>query len=176
MNFRWEKFWFTFIVNLCRFFCNFRKKGRRPKWTIYKHVSDKSKKWLSVDNSGILSVVVICLAPAHTSLCRGLKYPLKAKYTIVVDSNRAGFLIFETFFGNTALYHKNWAAFAFDSTYWYQTFTERVRSQALWFYRVFSYIFDNNLCLKYCILTDCVPNQYRNVKMSDVTLSYEMPL
>ena len=69
-------FWFTFIVNLCRkFLCDFLKKGPNPKWTIYKHVSDKSKKCLSVGNSGILSVVVVMsvvcvLASAYTSLCR----------------------------------------------------------------------------------------------------------
>ena len=71
-----EVFWFIFIINLCRqFFCDFRMKGHRSKWTIYKHVSDNSRKCLSVGNSGILSiVVVVCvLAPAYTSLCRGLK-------------------------------------------------------------------------------------------------------
>ena len=62
-----DSLWFIFIINLCRlFFCNFRKKGPRPKWTIYKHVSDNSKKCLSVGNSGILFVVVchLCLV-AH---------------------------------------------------------------------------------------------------------------
>ena len=38
-------------------FLQLPKKGLRPKWTIYKHVSDKSKKCLSVGNFGILSVV-----------------------------------------------------------------------------------------------------------------------
>ena len=61
-----NQFWFIFIINLCRhFFCDIRKKGSRPKWTIYKHVSDNSKKCLSVDNSGILTVVVIVVC----SLC-----------------------------------------------------------------------------------------------------------
>ena len=43
-----------------------------PKLTIYKHVSDKSKKCLTVVNSGILSVICrrlkvssLLLAPAH---------------------------------------------------------------------------------------------------------------
>ena len=36
----------------------FKKKEPRPKWIIYKYVSDYSKKCLSVDNSGIQSVVV----------------------------------------------------------------------------------------------------------------------
>ena len=41
-------FWITFQVTLCsHYFYNFRKKGPRPKWTTYKHVSDKSKKCLS---------------------------------------------------------------------------------------------------------------------------------
>ena len=59
----------------------------RPKWTTYKHVSDNSKKCLSV---------VCVLAPAYISLCRGLKYLLKVKYIILVDPLRARFLIYET--------------------------------------------------------------------------------
>ena len=44
-----------FSVTLCsHYFCNFHKKGPRPKWTIYKHVLDDSKKCLSV------VVVVVC--------------------------------------------------------------------------------------------------------------------
>ena len=35
----------------------FPKKGPRLKWIIYKHVSEKFKKCLSVGNSGILTVV-----------------------------------------------------------------------------------------------------------------------
>ena len=108
------------------FFCDFRKKGPRPKWTIYKHVSDNSKKCLSVGNSEILSVVcrpssavvvvVVCvLAPAYTSLCRELKYSPKVGYIIVVDPLWTGFLIFETvFLDRTAtlpyvwkIHHKN---------------------------------------------------------------------
>ena len=85
-----------FSVALCSYyFCNFRKKGPRPKWTIYKHVSDNSKKCLSVGNFGILSVVVVgvlCSAStAYTGLCRGLKYLLKVRYIILVDPNGAGF-------------------------------------------------------------------------------------
>ena len=37
----------------------FKKRGPRAKWTIYGHVSDKSKKCLSVGSSVILSVVVV---------------------------------------------------------------------------------------------------------------------
>ena len=40
-------------------FLQLSEKGPRPKWTIHKHVSDNFKKWLSVGNSGILSVVVV---------------------------------------------------------------------------------------------------------------------
>ena len=40
---------------------------------IYKHISDKSKKCLSV-------VVVCVLAPAYTSLFRVLKYSPKVRY------------------------------------------------------------------------------------------------
>ena len=77
---------------------------------LYKHVSYKSKKCLSVGNArissvgnfGILSVVVVVvvcvLAPAYTSLCRGLKYSPKVRYIILVDPNGVGFLIFETVF------------------------------------------------------------------------------
>ena len=38
------------------------------------------------------------LAPAYTSLCRGLEYLLKVRYIIVVDLNGARFLIFEAVF------------------------------------------------------------------------------
>ena len=35
-------------------YVNARKKGPRPKWTIYKHEPDKNKKCLSVNNlSGV---------------------------------------------------------------------------------------------------------------------------
>ena len=70
---------------------------------IYKHISNKSKKCLSFDNSGILSVVCLCPS-AYTSLCRGLKYLLKARY-IVLD-----FLFLTLYFlrvGNTTLFLKN---------------------------------------------------------------------
>ena len=41
---------------------DYKLKGPRPKWTVYKHISDKFKKCLSVGNSGILLVVwsVVC--------------------------------------------------------------------------------------------------------------------
>ena len=39
-------------------FSGFRKKVLDPKWTIYKHVSDKSKKNMSVVNFGIRNCVV----------------------------------------------------------------------------------------------------------------------
>ena len=68
------------------------EKGPRSNCTIYEHVSDNSKKFLSIGNSGILSVVVCFLAPAYISL----KYLRKVIYVIVVDQNGAGFLSFET--------------------------------------------------------------------------------
>ena len=57
-----RSFWFTFIVTryVHNFFCDFRKIYPKPKWTIYKHISDKSKKCLSIDNSGNLVVVCLC--------------------------------------------------------------------------------------------------------------------
>ena len=82
---------YTFPIILCsHYFRDIQKKGRRPKWTIYKHVSDKNKTCLSADNFGILSVVVIySLSTAYTSLCKGLKYLLKVKYFILVYLNIA---------------------------------------------------------------------------------------
>ena len=80
----------NFQVTICfNYFCNFRKKGPRSKWTIFKDVSDNSKKCLCVGNFRILSVVV-------DSLCRGLKYLLKIKYIILNYPNVAWFFIFET--------------------------------------------------------------------------------
>ena len=50
-----------------------------PKWTLYKHGSNKYKKFMSVGNFGILSVV--CIASiAYLRLCRGLKFLLKIQY------------------------------------------------------------------------------------------------
>ena len=94
-------FYVTFQVTLCsHYFCNFRKKGPRPKLTIYKHVSDNSKKCKSVGNFGILSVICrlsVCRAStAYNSLCRGLKYLLKVSYIILNYPNVTRFLIFET--------------------------------------------------------------------------------
>ena len=37
-------------------FCDFQKKGPRPKWTIYKNESAKIRNVVSVGNFGILSV------------------------------------------------------------------------------------------------------------------------
>ena len=70
-----EELWFIFIINLCtyevNFLCDFRRKCPRPKQIIYNHVSDNSKKWLSVGNSVILCVT--CgQPPAYPSLCRNI--------------------------------------------------------------------------------------------------------
>ena len=44
-----SEYWPTFQVNLySHYFWDFQKKGPKPKFTIYKHVSDKSEKCLSV--------------------------------------------------------------------------------------------------------------------------------
>ena len=57
--------WLTFIVKLDRHcFAISKEKGPRPRWTTNKHVLDKLRKFLSVGNSGFLSVVVVvCLYP-----------------------------------------------------------------------------------------------------------------
>ena len=62
------------------YFCNFlqQKKGFRPKWTIYKHVSYSSKKYMSICNSVCCLCSVVCSASAaYTSLYIGLQYLLK---------------------------------------------------------------------------------------------------
>ena len=99
------QFWFASIVNLCKHF--FAISEKRP----------KSKKCLSLDYSGILSVYRRCLCPRsclHQLICRGLEYLLKLRYNIVVDTNGVEFLILDHFPGqddNTALclkkYHTN---------------------------------------------------------------------
>ena len=74
----------------------------RPKWTIYKHVSDNPKNCLTVGNFGVLSFVcgllsVFCSASAaYISLWRDLKYWLKVRYIILVYSKMTLFLVFET--------------------------------------------------------------------------------
>ena len=75
-----DLFCFTFQVNLfSHYFSSFRKKGLRPKYTIYKHESDKNTKCLSVSNFRILSfviIIVVCDAPT-TAYVKTLKYLLK---------------------------------------------------------------------------------------------------
>ena len=70
--------------------------------TIYKHVSDNSKKCLSVVNFGLLSVVVVVVVCsaflAYISICRGLEKLLKITFIIWNHPNVAGFLIFNTVF------------------------------------------------------------------------------
>ena len=70
------------------------KKGARAKWTIYEHLSDKSKKYQSVGNSGILFIVCVLAHAYYTSLCRGLEYLLKIQCVILVDPLR----LYETHF------------------------------------------------------------------------------
>ena len=62
-----------------------RKKGARPKWTIYKHKPDRN-----VSNSGILSVYSV--PSAYISLCRELEYLLKKIQYIIL--NRLSWLRF----------------------------------------------------------------------------------
>ena len=91
------------LVNQCVFsslpkyvstiFVTFRKKGPRPKWTIYKRDSDKNEKCLSVCNFEILSVTH---PKAYYSLSWGLKYLLKIPYSILNFPNVARLLIFKT--------------------------------------------------------------------------------
>ena len=89
-------------------FLQLSEKGPKPKWTIYKHVSDKNKKCLSVGNFEILSVVLrlsVCIvSTAYTSLFYEiftnskevwyiiLNYPIKEcsnNYKYMEDSARA---------------------------------------------------------------------------------------
>ena len=91
------RFWFTFIVNLCRQFFPISEKGSIPNWTIYKHNSDKSKKFLAVGKSEILSDVCGQLL-AYTSLYRGLEYLVEVRDVILV-----AFLLQD---GSTALFLK----------------------------------------------------------------------
>ena len=82
-------------------FCNFRKKGPRPKWSICKHESDENKKclYLSVVSKFCLVSIVVCSASkAYTSLFKGLKYLLKVGCFILGYANAAWFLIFETLY------------------------------------------------------------------------------
>ena len=91
-------FWVTFIVALCSHnFCNFQKKNVLDPNGPYMFVLDNSKKCLSIDNFEIPSVVCSASA-AYISLCRGLKYLLKVRYTILVYCNVARFLISNTVF------------------------------------------------------------------------------
>ena len=53
------------MFNVPTIFATSRKKGHRPKLTIFKHVSDNINKCLSVGNFGILPVVV-CLQRVYS--------------------------------------------------------------------------------------------------------------
>ena len=84
------------LITCSHFFYKFQKKGPRPKWTIYKHESDKKEKCLSVIEKICLFSVVCSASAVYSSLCRGLKYLLKVWYIILVYPYVARFLIFET--------------------------------------------------------------------------------
>ena len=127
--------------------------------------------------SSSLSVVCV-LAPAYTSLCRGLKYLPKVSYIILVDPLRDRFLIIETvFLGRSEtlpyvwkIHHRNeWhlhlVAPIFTKLsqsvclinihifiYWH------ARCDVFW---AFSYIIIDHLCLNFHqTFTNCVSNQY----------------
>ena len=134
--------WFIFIINLCRqFFAVFERNVLDPNWP---YISTFQTILIIVCLSVIVefclssSIVLACvLAPAYTSLCRGMEYLLKVRYIIVVDPNRSGFWFSRQFFWaewqHSPIYLKNtsqkWATFVFGSTYCHQTFLEWVCSQ-----------------------------------------------
>ena len=64
-------------------FLPYPEKGPKPKWTIYKHVSEHSKKCLSVILELCLLFVVCSASAAYTRLCKGLKYLQKVKYIVL---------------------------------------------------------------------------------------------
>ena len=65
----------TLHVTLCsHYFCNYRKRDPRPKWTTNKHISDNSKKCLSVGNSGIPSVSQLQPTPAYEIFTKAYVY------------------------------------------------------------------------------------------------------
>ena len=64
--------------------------------TIYKHESDKNKKFLPFGNFEIPSVFVICSASTAYNSFRGLKYLLEIPYIIQNYPNVTEFKIFET--------------------------------------------------------------------------------
>ena len=76
------KVWVLGYFSVTTIFATSRKSGPRPKWTIYKHISDNSS-----SSSSICSA-----STAYTSLCRGLKYLLKVRYIISNHPNVARFL------------------------------------------------------------------------------------
>ena len=134
---------------------------------FWKHVLDQNGSFINMFQTNIrnvslsvilefcLSVVVCVLAPAYTSLCRGLKYLPKVRYIILVDPLWARFLIFETvFLGRSAtlpyvwkIISQKWAAFAFGSTYLHQTFTECMFNQYTHF--------DTSTCQMWLQVVEC---------------------
>ena len=99
-----------------------------PKWTIYKHESDKNRKCLSV---------CCYLWPTYTSLCRGLKKLLKVPYIIQDYPTEPGFFIFEILCLDTSKtlpyvwkkYHKNERYLCLERPEIHQSFTEYVSNQ-----------------------------------------------
>ena len=130
-------------------FTTSRKKCLRPKYTIYKHKSDKSKKFLYVSHFGILSVIVFHLSSvicrhlpifssstAYTSLCRGLKYLLKIQYFI---KDYPDFYIHFVWTGKKECpisdkLSQKLTAFVFGKKYLHQNFTECMFNQCTFFF------------------------------------------
>ena len=133
---------------------------------------------MSVIPEFCLSYVLYKWFPAYHNLCRGLKYLSKIRYTTLVMSNVAGFLIFETVFSYRLAtlpyilkkYHKNERHLRLVThiftklsqnmclinthIFMYQhTRRDYKLWKALWFHWVFSYIFDDHSCLNCCIST-----------------------
>ena len=90
------------------FFCDFRKICPRVQTKMdHKHVSDKR---LFVGNSGILSVIVVCLCPRSAYVYLTFTKIQVYYSSYLVDPNGVGFFISNTFLlrgGNTALCLKN---------------------------------------------------------------------
>ena len=136
---------------------------------------------MSVGNSDCRRLSSVCvLAPAYTSLCRGLEYLLKVRYIILVVLNGAGFLIFNTIFVTGWEYcpvSENNIIKMSGNCVWYHIFTKLLKYvyltnkyifiyqhatcdcmlwNAHWFYcvfLVFSYIIIDHSFLNCCIST-----------------------
>ena len=96
IHFLKKVFWFICIINLCRQFFVFSERKvldqNEPYIKTFQIVLRNF--WNSVSRLSSVFVGACVFIPAYTSSCRGLKYSPIVRYIILVDSNRAGFLIF----------------------------------------------------------------------------------